>query len=1368
MSNGVKKVRRFAMATLGVSAFLGGLLVSLGGITTPVAAVAGTNEQINFQGRLFNAQGAVVPDGFYNIQFKIYQDGDGQSVGNTTGSPAGTLEWTESFLNVNSQGVQVKNGYMSVELGSVNPFGNQVDWNQDTLWISMNIGNTNPTCASFAVCGPDGEMTPMKRLSSSVYAMNANKLGGLTSAGFIQNTTTPQTADFSITGAGTAAILTGTTSVLSPVVDTASAVALTIGTSSATSVTIGKSAGTTTLASATLTLGTPTSATTLAAATQTTANTQGSDLTIRGATGNGSGAGGNLTVAGGTGGASGANGGDLTLSGGAATGSGVNGLVKLGASAYSSVTNTTCAANCTLTQANVDNYGTVIISASVADIVITLPAPTTSTSGRIVYLTTTNSSLDFGLRANSGGDVVDVAMRKNTTATMIWNGTTWTPGGASNATTLQATYNNGSNPATTPEIKLDTVRGTIDIQDADTTIGSDLLNIRGSNAGGLGTVLFGVSNTGRVTIQGTTDQSSAFRVLDSNGEYLLNVNSSNGYIINNSTNPAGNDIPNPGFESGGQITSGEAGWFGPAQSTIINNNTNNGNYAMQVTANNADMDVFAGTYYEVRPGDNLYFQGYVKNSAGANGTGGVQITWYDKDKAVLSRSSDYATQPGTSYVLRKVSSVAPANAQYARVSATVRAVATTGTYYFDDFYLKKSVETADYTFRNAANSTTAFRIQSASSAQTLFAADTTNNVLRVGDSTGTDTATTLLVLDGASADPTTLANKNGGLFYNTATNSLKAIIGGAVVDVCTTAVTCAGYTGSAGTTVQLQGTSPGTKQTGHFNISGTGMLTQLQSQDESAGSTNSSALNIRTGNATGATSNSGNLVLDVGTATGTRGSITIGTGNVGVTMGGSLNVQGSNALSLGTASTASGSILFRNSAGTNTLTLAAASANPTTSWALLLPQNPGNSGDCLKGSNGSGTVSLTFSSCTSGATTNLQDVYNNSSSPATVTLADAKDLVFSTQDTTTDPSILFDLGCVTSCGSNGKFEVRNGGNPVFTVSPNGGGINLNSHTQIGSDTTDGTQLNLQLDSYNGANDTGACDNVTNQGSLYYNSTTGTIRACVASGWTDISNPEQLGLLSFGVVPQSGGQPYDLPALQTLGASGPCKVSYSNATTVAWTACTAYSGGKRISVTASSLSLGTTAVNQWRHLCLTGTGSQPAWTTASTSPTANMPTFSITEPVLCLADVRSSASTAANIGQIYDTRTFTSSLKEAVTLSSATEIGAMVDAATAGALAPATAGSAKLYGTVVVSSGTASTTSPNGIATTVGPAWVKAVAGTAGQFTKTSATAGYVDTIASVPNNSFYYSAGNTRTSFNATCTAANNCSGSLYVNLIVR
>lgn len=148
-------------------------------------AATGINQQINFQGRLLNGQGAIVADGYYNVQFKIYQDGDGCV---TSGSApcSGTLKWTESHLNANSQGVQVKNGFMSVQLGSITAFGSSIDWNQDTLWMSLNIGNTNPSCTPFSSCGGDGEMVPFKRLSSNVYALNSGLLGGLSSAQFLQ------------------------------------------------------------------------------------------------------------------------------------------------------------------------------------------------------------------------------------------------------------------------------------------------------------------------------------------------------------------------------------------------------------------------------------------------------------------------------------------------------------------------------------------------------------------------------------------------------------------------------------------------------------------------------------------------------------------------------------------------------------------------------------------------------------------------------------------------------------------------------------------------------------------------------------------------------------------------------------------------------------------------------------------------------------------------------------------------------------------------------------------------------------------------------------------------------------------------------
>jgi hypothetical protein len=166
----------------------------------PVAqAAAGTNQTIYYQGRLLTNTGAVVPDGNYSMEFKIYQDGTGTAVNN----PGGTLKWTEDWVYATGSPdnrVTVRNGYFSVALGSICTFtsttctagtGNSqtnaiIDWNQDTLWLSMAVGQNLGTNATFAASTPDPEMLPMRRMSSAVYALNSNKLGGLTAANYVQ------------------------------------------------------------------------------------------------------------------------------------------------------------------------------------------------------------------------------------------------------------------------------------------------------------------------------------------------------------------------------------------------------------------------------------------------------------------------------------------------------------------------------------------------------------------------------------------------------------------------------------------------------------------------------------------------------------------------------------------------------------------------------------------------------------------------------------------------------------------------------------------------------------------------------------------------------------------------------------------------------------------------------------------------------------------------------------------------------------------------------------------------------------------------------------------------------------------------------
>jgi hypothetical protein len=132
---------------------------------------AGINEQVNFQGRLLTSTGAVVPDGTYNIRFKIYQDGDG-----VLGGGDESLKWTETRESGNK--VTVKNGYFSVYLGSVTALTG-IDWNQSVLWLSIDIGGTGSPSY-------DGEMSPFTRFGSTPYALNSKQLGGIASTGFVQ------------------------------------------------------------------------------------------------------------------------------------------------------------------------------------------------------------------------------------------------------------------------------------------------------------------------------------------------------------------------------------------------------------------------------------------------------------------------------------------------------------------------------------------------------------------------------------------------------------------------------------------------------------------------------------------------------------------------------------------------------------------------------------------------------------------------------------------------------------------------------------------------------------------------------------------------------------------------------------------------------------------------------------------------------------------------------------------------------------------------------------------------------------------------------------------------------------------------------
>jgi parallel beta-helix repeat protein len=206
------------------------LLACFALFAAPKASAAPTT--MNFQGRLSDATGNTMPDGLYNMQFRLF-----------TVSSGGSATWTETRETTNR--VQVTNGLFSTQLGAVTPITASLFSGNDVYFeITMPTPGT-ATCGTASCASWESPMTPRHKMATSAYAFqaeNANTLDGLDStafaaasgsANYLQNGTSPQTADFNITGTGTAATLQATT------FDRAAAGALTIGGTNATSIVLG-------------------------------------------------------------------------------------------------------------------------------------------------------------------------------------------------------------------------------------------------------------------------------------------------------------------------------------------------------------------------------------------------------------------------------------------------------------------------------------------------------------------------------------------------------------------------------------------------------------------------------------------------------------------------------------------------------------------------------------------------------------------------------------------------------------------------------------------------------------------------------------------------------------------------------------------------------------------------------------------------------------------------------------------------------------------------------------------------------------------------------------------------------------------------
>lgn len=460
--------------------FVGLLMLCVALITTLFIGIsmqvnASANKTISFQGRLLDTFGGAVPDGHYNIQFKIYEGGSG----NERENPDGNLVWTESYTNNGSPtgGVQLKNGSFSINLGSINPFGDSVNWNHDTLWLSMNVAGSSMSCTAFGSgsCTADGEMIPMKRMTATPYSMNSGAVGGKTASDLVQLGQGVQTDSrndtssifINKTGTGNLLQLQSSASDIFTITNSGDILLgggnISIGGPSAESITIGSNSeaanqdiivgsgsstagGSTTIqAKDSVTISTNGETKAIFSGTENTVffgNGESSDLpnsfTVQGTNSSASGVdGGSLVIQGGNATIGDSNGGNITIGGGSGSGSGASGLVVIKTPTFQTADLQSCDEDCTIAQSNVDNNGALLLSAEEADLVFTIPDPTIKTAGRVIYVTTGDESNSFKLAVNGlGGD--EVTLKPGTTTTLFWNGNDWTTVGSPGTESISA------------------------------------------------------------------------------------------------------------------------------------------------------------------------------------------------------------------------------------------------------------------------------------------------------------------------------------------------------------------------------------------------------------------------------------------------------------------------------------------------------------------------------------------------------------------------------------------------------------------------------------------------------------------------------------------------------------------------------------------------------------------------------------------------------------------------------------------------------------------------------------------------------------------------------------------------------------------
>ena len=149
------------------------LVIVIVGMSSYLAAEAtGSNCQSNVQGYVVAKNvGTNVATGSYSFTFSIY-----------TVASGGSAVWTET------KSITVTDGIFQTNLGDTTSLPGSVDFNTDNIYLGINFNS-------------DGEMSPRVRFTATPYAMNAEKVGGLTVTNTTGTLTVPAGKTISFGGA---------------------------------------------------------------------------------------------------------------------------------------------------------------------------------------------------------------------------------------------------------------------------------------------------------------------------------------------------------------------------------------------------------------------------------------------------------------------------------------------------------------------------------------------------------------------------------------------------------------------------------------------------------------------------------------------------------------------------------------------------------------------------------------------------------------------------------------------------------------------------------------------------------------------------------------------------------------------------------------------------------------------------------------------------------------------------------------------------------------------------------------------------------------------------------------------------------------